>query len=151
MGFLQKPFCTITIFDVQVFDTVAGQGMLAAGGAIAAKGGVGSTGSKAAKAGGSICKRSITGNEDLFGSLQYPALGESTLKLLPSHLTDFNLNSEVLSQPENLAVTLYTVFIVLKLISIGHPASKPYYDEICSKLYPDERLDQCEGNLVIKI
>ena len=110
-----------------------------------------SSGTKVAKASGSICKRSIAGNEDLFTGHLYPELGKSTLKLLPSHLTDFNLNSEVLSQPENLAVTLYTVFIVLKLISIGHPASKPYYDEICSKLYPDERLDQCEGNLVIQL
>jgi hypothetical protein len=37
--------------------------------------------------------------------------------------------------------------MMLKLISVGHPKSKPYYEEICGALFPNETLSECEMNL----
>jgi hypothetical protein len=49
--------------------------------------------------------------------------------------------------PANLVNTIFTIFVMLKLISIGHPSSKPYYDEICQNLYPNSELSDCEERL----
>jgi hypothetical protein len=45
-------------------------------------------------------------------------------------------------------MTVYTIFFMLKLMSVGHPASKPYYEEICSRVWPIQQLESCEATLV---
>lgn len=39
---------------------------------------------------------------------------------------------------------MFTTFVILKLMVLGHPDSKPYYDEICRK---NEVIEDCEQNL----
>jgi hypothetical protein len=90
--------------------------MLAAGGALTAKAGVPSSGSKSTGfAGKAICKRSAPFTNELFDN-HFPPIQDSTM--LPKSLTDLNLNTDVLSHPENLVATLYTVFMILKLVTI---------------------------------
>ena len=137
-------------FLFQIFDTVAGQSLLAAGGALAAKAGVAKSGTKTGISGGLLCKRSIVTRPELFDN-SLPSIKGETLKLLPSSLTEIELNSNLLSQPEDLALAIYSIFVVFKLISVGHPASKPYYEEICGKMWPKQNLDECESKLVSKI
>jgi hypothetical protein len=52
-----------------------------------------------------------------------------------------------ISAPASLVNTVFTVFVMLKLISAGHPSSKSYYDEICQSLHPDSELRECEEKL----
>jgi len=88
--------------------------MLAAGGALTANAAVPSSGAKAATfAGKAICKRSTPFNNELFDN-HFPLIQGSDK--LPKSLTDINLNTELLAQPENLVATLYTVFMILKLV-----------------------------------
>ena len=99
-----------------MFDTIAGQTMLAAGGAMTAKAVVPSSGAKATGfAGKAICKRSAPFNNELFDS-HFAPIQDSDM--LPKSLTDLNLNTDLLAQPENLVATLYTVFMILKLVTI---------------------------------
>ena len=126
-----------------MFDTVAGQTLLAASGALTARAVAGKPSLKSAN----ICKRSLA-EVPVFDS-SYPPMANAALKLLPGSLSDFQLNSGAIAQPENLAMTVYTIFLVLKLISVGHPASKPYYEEICQSIWPRMTLEDCQTKLVL--
>ena len=90
--------------------------MLAAGGAMTAKAVVPSSGSKATGfAGKAICKRSAPFNNELFDN-HFAPIQDS--EMLPKSLADLNLNTDLLAQPKNLVATLYTVFMILKLVTI---------------------------------
>jgi hypothetical protein len=71
----------------------------------------------------------------------------------PPLLEDFNIRSKEVStmSPDTLVATVYAIFTILKLMSIGHPKSAPYYKEICGKVYPDEDLFACEKALFKKL
>jgi hypothetical protein len=69
-----------------VFDTVAGQTLIAGSGAFAAKAVAGKPSPKAV----SICKRSVD-DFSIFDA-NYPAISPSTLKLLPGSLSDVQVS-----------------------------------------------------------
>jgi hypothetical protein len=72
-------------------------------------------------------------------------------KQLPQLIEDITFDNSsptaMLMNPDNLAMTIYSIFMILKLMSIGHPKSQPYYGEICGKIFPHKNLDDCEANL----
>lgn len=127
-----------------MFDTVAGQSLLAVSGAMGARAAAGKPSLKTAN----ICKRSLA-DLPIFDS-SYPPMTGPAMKLLPSSLVDVELDPGSMAQPENLATTVFSIFLVLKLISVGHPASKPYYKEICGSIWPQLMLEDCEAKLVTK-
>jgi hypothetical protein len=43
--------------------------------------------------------------------------------------------------------TVFSIFLILKLMSVGHPSSKPYYDQICGALHPNVSLSECEQTM----
>jgi hypothetical protein len=77
------------------------------------------------------------------------------IKQLPPLLEDIKFDQSssaaLMINPDNLVMTIYSIFVILKLISIGHPKSEPYYEEICGKLFPNQGLDECEANLFAKL
>ena len=90
---------------------------------------------------------------ELFSDNQQ-SLSEDFQLNLPLSFSDFepmtHLNASS-STPANLVNTIFTIFVMLKIISIGHPSSKPYYDEICQGLYPDSELKECEEKLFVSL
>jgi hypothetical protein len=65
------------------------------------------------------------------------------IKSLPPSLESFDLEKSMAS-PADLVSSVFSIFVILKLISVGHPQSKPYYDEICQTMYQTEELHHCE-------
>ena len=48
----------------------------------------------------------------------------------------------------NTVEIIYTVFLILKIMRIGHPKSKPFYDEICSnQTFPNIEIIDCQLTL----
>jgi hypothetical protein len=77
---------------------------------------------------------------DVAGITSLPALIED-IKF------DNSSSTALMTNPDHLVMTIYSIFMILKLISVGHPKSQPYYEEICAHLFPRQALDECEAKL----
>ena len=127
----------------EVFDTVAGQGLVAAGGAMGASGGLKvklkGRGGKVVKSNvlkGSVqkvrCKRST---DDITAiDYQLDDLPENVSRALPGHIRDLNMVQwDNVDQSIN---AVFSIFLIIKLFLIGHPTSEKYFQEVCGHVYP---------------
>ena len=64
---------------------------------------------------------------------------------LPASLSE--VKTANLSNPGKAFDAIFQIFLILKLMKIGHPNSKPYYNEICSKFYPNDHIKNCHSML----
>lgn len=78
-----------------------------------------------------------------------PLLSDVQVGALPPLLEDIKVDSSSMASldPYGLATTLMAVFTVLKLMAVRHPMSKPYYEEICDRIYPQQPILDCEERL----
>lgn len=76
-----------------------------------------------------------------------PTLDGNISGLLPSSFHDVNVDQMASGSPVDMVNTIFTIFVMLKLISVGHPSSKPYYQEICNSMYPSKPIVDCEQTL----
>lgn len=90
-------------------------------------------------------RRSIISDDYVPFDHTLPELPSQYLLKLPGSLKDIEIKEEMSSQAAVDAI--FSVFLVLKLIGIGHIKSKPYYEEICSAFYPAMFLNECETTL----
>ena len=132
----------------EVFDTVAGQGLVAAGGAMGASGGfkaIKGRGGKvvkgqvlkgSAKERASIqkvrCKRST--DDITVIDYQLNDLPENVSRALPEHIRDLNMVQwDNVDQSIN---AVFSIFLIIKLFLIGHSTSEKYFQEVCDHVYP---------------
>ena len=128
----------------EAFDTIAGTGLTAVGGGLTAKFVANKLGGPNIKV---VCRRSVAEETPIFAT-ELPDLDENLLKALPPSLNGIDLDRAI-ATPNDLIITLFNIFVILKLISIGHPRARPYYDEICGRMYPNEELTFCEEKLYL--
>lgn len=152
-----------------VFDTVVGQVMLVGGGAMSAHG----VGKGISKAGGFKkavkgktrqvvqkvksmgktiknkfrCKRSIDAFEVF--SNQPEELPDYAMKTLPGSIHD--LDSVRWGDMDQSINAIFSIFLIVKLLMVGHPQSKGYLEEVCGMAYPSLKLQECEEQLILSI
>lgn len=90
-------------------------------------------------------RRSIISDDYVPFDHTLPELPSQYLLKLPGSLKDIEIKEEMSSQAAVDAI--FSVFLVLKLIGIGHIKSKPYHEEICNAFYPAMSLNECETTL----
>ena len=39
--------------------------------------------------------------------------------------------------------SIISIFLIIKLMTIGHPKGKQYIDEVCSVMYPNAKIQVC--------
>ena len=126
----------------EVFDTVAGQGLVAAGGAMGASGGfkaIKGRGGKVVKSNvlkGSIQKVRYKRSADDITVIDYQLddLPENVSRALPGHIQDLNMvRWDNVDQSIN---AVFSIFLIIKLFLIGHPTSEKYFQEVCDHAYP---------------
>ena len=126
----------------EVFDTVAGQGLVAAGGAMGASGGfkaIKGRGGKVVKSNvlkGSIQKVRYKRSADDITVIDYQLndLPENVSRALPEHIRDLNMVQwDNVDQSIN---AVFSIFLIIKLFLIGHPTSDKYFQEVCDHVYP---------------
>ena len=133
----------------QIFDVVAEQGMVAAGGALGV-GGIkkGVTRLKSPKKGklASRCKRGV--GEQLI-NYELPELPDFAKNALPGSLND--LDSVRWNDVDQSIGAIVSIFLIIKMFLVGHPASKNYFEEVCQAVNPGVDLLHCEKELVVAI
>jgi len=155
-----------------VFDTVAEQGMVAAGGALGAHGAgkglsksggfkqtvkgktrqvvqkVKTVGKKIKnKLRGGRCKRSIDAFEVFSNQLE--EIPDYAMKTLPGSIHD--LDSVRWGDMDQSVNAIFSIFLIVKLFMVGHPQSKGYFEEVCGTVYPSLKLQECEEQLILSI
>ena len=137
----------------QIFDVVAEQGMVAAGGALGVNGikkGVAGKASrlKSAKKGklAGRCKRGV---EERLINYELPDLPDFAQNALPGSLND--LDSVRWNDVDQSIGAIVSIFLIIKMFLVGHPASQKYFEEVCEALSPGVDLLQCEKELVVAI
>ena len=61
--------------------------------------------------------------------------------LLPKSFSSLELNESMLLSTPDLVDSVLGFVLMIKLMISGHPASKPYFQEICRNVYPNRMLD----------
>lgn len=65
---------------------------------------------------------------------------------LPGSIKDLQVASRPLDL--NAAIgNVFAVFLVLKLMRLGHPASRPYYEELCGEGILGSAINDCQQTL----
>ena len=135
----------------EIFYVVAEQGMVVAGGALGVKGV--SKGVPKLKKGRvkntstKRCKRNV--EEFQLIDYQLPDLPEFAREALPGSVKD--LQSVRWNDVDQSIAAIASIFLILKLFLVGHPASNNYLEEICTAVHPGTDLQQCEKQLVLAI
>ena len=132
----------------EVFDTVAGQGIVAASGALGASGGFKAIkGRKVLKSKGNVlkgkgkerasiqkvrCKRST--DDITVIDYQLNDLPKNLSRALPGQIRDLNMVQwDNVDEGIN---AVFSIFLIIKLFLIGHPTSQKYFGEVCDHVYP---------------
>ncbi len=69
------------------------------------------------------------------------------LAALPASFQDIKGFTVAHSDMDGFVDALVSVLLMVKLMTAGHPKSKPYYSEICGGIYPTMPLVDCERKL----
>ena len=66
---------------------------------------------------------------------------------LPGSIKDLQLENGKPLDLNTAVSNVFAVFLVLRLMRLGHPASRPYYAELCGEEIVHAAVDQCQENL----
>ena len=66
---------------------------------------------------------------------------------LPGSIKDLQLENGKPLDLNTAVSNVFAVFLVLRLMRFGHPASRPYYEELCGEGTVHAAVDQCQRNL----
>jgi len=111
------------------FDFIAGTVLTAGGAALGAR--------------GVRCSRSIQVKADIFDHGLHP-IPVPYMQALPASFAELNQSFGTSKHNSGDAINIiFQMFLILKLMKIVHPKSKPYFNEICQKAYPQTHLDYC--------
>ena len=114
------------------FDTVAEQGLIAAGGALGASGVKARLGPK--KVGyRKLCKRSVTDQFDVF-DYNLSDLPDFGNRSLPASFRE--METVQWTHVDQGINAVFSTFLIIKMFLVGHPRSKIYFEEVCHQLMP---------------
>lgn len=101
---------------------------------------------KASKGPSSRCKRSIGLDNDLIYDMTLPDLPADWKPQLPGNISEMAISDNL--PVEAIVANTISFILILKLISIGHVASKPYVKEICENRYSHLAIEDCSWMFV---
>ena len=78
-----------------------------------------------------------------------PELPDFAKNALPGSLSD--LDSVRWNDVDQSIGAIVSIFLIIKMFLVGHPASQTYFDEVCQAVRPGVDLLQCEKELVLAI
>ncbi len=97
--------------------------------------------------------RSVLDPEDmLYNDMLNNLATSSEISQLPTSLLDFSdtFNASPVSAPNNsdgMIDGVIKLLLIIRLMVSGHPKSKPYYEEVCGLVHPNQMLHECERQL----
>ena len=91
-----------------------------------------------------LCKRSIMYQPMLYAK-GFDDLPITATNLLPKSFSSLEINESMLSSTPDLVHSVLGFVLMIKLMISGHSESKPYFQEICSNVYPNRMLDVSFG------